>query len=73
MIISLSVGKCTKSAGDQILFSLTVYIDKLCIFSLVNEKTTKVIQAAFQHAKYPSISNEKSILFVGKVKYGLAK
>uniref|UniRef100_A0A8C8D4E3 Cholesteryl ester transfer protein n=1 Tax=Oncorhynchus tshawytscha TaxID=74940 RepID=A0A8C8D4E3_ONCTS len=39
---------------------------------VLNEKTTKVIQAAFQHAKYPSISNEKSILFVGKVKYGLA-
>ncbi|XP_071273077.1 cholesteryl ester transfer protein isoform X2 [Salvelinus alpinus] len=39
---------------------------------VLNEKTTKVIQAAFQHAKYPSISNEKSIIFVGKVKYGLA-
>ncbi|CAB1323263.1 unnamed protein product [Coregonus sp. 'balchen'] len=39
---------------------------------VLNEKTTKVIQAAFQHAKYPSISSEKSIPFVGKVKYGLA-
>uniref|UniRef100_A0A674ALJ6 Cholesteryl ester transfer protein n=1 Tax=Salmo trutta TaxID=8032 RepID=A0A674ALJ6_SALTR len=38
---------------------------------VLNEKTTKVIQAAFQHAKYPSINSEKSILFVGKVKYGL--
>ncbi|KAL0968170.1 hypothetical protein UPYG_G00263300 [Umbra pygmaea] len=40
--------------------------------AVLNEKTTKVIEAAFQHAKYPSIESEKSILFVGKVKYGLA-
>ncbi|XP_035497744.1 cholesteryl ester transfer protein isoform X2 [Scophthalmus maximus] len=37
----------------------------------VNEKTTKVIEAAFQRARYPSVKNEKSLLFIGKVKYGL--
>ncbi|KAL0167957.1 hypothetical protein M9458_036179, partial [Cirrhinus mrigala] len=34
-----------------------------------NEKTTEVIQAAFQHARYPSIEGQRSIGF-GTVKYG---
>ncbi|KAF0040890.1 hypothetical protein F2P81_006788 [Scophthalmus maximus] len=38
---------------------------------VLNEKTTKVIEAAFQRARYPSVKNEKSLLFIGKVKYGL--
>ncbi|KAM4573906.1 cholesteryl ester transfer protein [Odontesthes bonariensis] len=38
---------------------------------VLNEKTTKVIEAAFQHAKYPSMQGEKSLLFIGKVTYGL--
>ncbi|XP_060778936.1 cholesteryl ester transfer protein [Neoarius graeffei] len=38
---------------------------------VLNEKTTEVIQAAFQHAKYPSIQGEKSMLFMGKLNYGL--
>lgn len=47
--------------------------DKMsCVFE-VNEKTTKVIEAAFQHARYPSVKGEKSILFIGKVIYGLDK
>ncbi|XP_053282213.1 cholesteryl ester transfer protein [Pleuronectes platessa] len=39
--------------------------------AVLNEKTTKVIEAAFQHARYPSVTGEKSILFVGKVQYSL--
>ncbi|XP_076849767.1 cholesteryl ester transfer protein isoform X2 [Brachyhypopomus gauderio] len=38
---------------------------------VLNEKTTEVIQAAFQHAKYPTIKGEKSMLYTSKVKYGL--
>ncbi|XP_035769360.1 cholesteryl ester transfer protein [Neolamprologus brichardi] len=38
---------------------------------VLNEKTTKVIEAAFQHARYPSTKGEKSLLFIGKVTYGL--
>uniref|UniRef100_A0A3Q3MIE3 Cholesteryl ester transfer protein n=1 Tax=Mastacembelus armatus TaxID=205130 RepID=A0A3Q3MIE3_9TELE len=38
---------------------------------VLNEKTTKVIEAAFQHARYPSMKGEKSLLFIGKVVYGL--
>jgi len=38
----------------------------------VNEKTTEVIQAAFQHAKYPNVEGERSIGF-GTVKYGFHK
>ncbi|XP_038561059.1 cholesteryl ester transfer protein isoform X1 [Micropterus salmoides] len=38
---------------------------------VLNEKTTKVIEAAFQHARYPGLKGEKSLLFVGKVIYGL--
>ncbi|XP_066541266.1 cholesteryl ester transfer protein [Hoplias malabaricus] len=37
----------------------------------LNEKTTEVIKAAFQHAKYPSIVGEKSMSFIGKLQYGL--
>lgn len=38
---------------------------------VLNEKTTKVIEAAFQNARYPSMQGEKSLLFIGKVSYGL--
>uniref|UniRef100_A0A3B4ZG95 Cholesteryl ester transfer protein n=1 Tax=Stegastes partitus TaxID=144197 RepID=A0A3B4ZG95_9TELE len=39
--------------------------------AVLNEKTTKVIEAAFQHARYPSMNGEKSLLFIGRVLYGL--
>ncbi|CAL8292813.1 unnamed protein product [Boreogadus saida] len=39
--------------------------------AVLNEKTTEVIEAAFQHARYPKITGEKSILLIGTVKYGL--
>ncbi|XP_062402916.1 cholesteryl ester transfer protein [Sardina pilchardus] len=38
---------------------------------VLNEKTTRVIEAAFQHAKYPSIEGQKSMVVFGKVSYGL--
>ncbi|XP_077374172.1 cholesteryl ester transfer protein [Festucalex cinctus] len=38
---------------------------------VLNEKTTKVIEAAFQHAKYPSVKAEKTVPFMGTVSYGL--
>ncbi|XP_020661802.3 cholesteryl ester transfer protein [Pogona vitticeps] len=37
----------------------------------LNEQTSQVIQAAFQHADYPDIEGEKSMRFVGKIAYGL--
>uniref|UniRef100_A0A8C4GVP8 Cholesteryl ester transfer protein n=1 Tax=Dicentrarchus labrax TaxID=13489 RepID=A0A8C4GVP8_DICLA len=43
----------------------------VCVLPAVNEKTTKVIEAAFQHARYPDVRGEKSLLFIGKVIYGL--
>uniref|UniRef100_A0A671TYM7 Cholesteryl ester transfer protein, plasma n=1 Tax=Sparus aurata TaxID=8175 RepID=A0A671TYM7_SPAAU len=43
----------------------------VCVLLAVNEKTTKVIEAAFQHARYPSMGGEKSLLFIGRVIYGL--
>ncbi|XP_042351422.1 cholesteryl ester transfer protein isoform X1 [Plectropomus leopardus] len=39
--------------------------------AVLNEKTTKVIEAAFQHARYPSVKGEKSLLIIGTVRYGL--
>lgn len=45
----------------------------VCVLLAVNEKTTKVIEAAFQHARYPSMKGEKSLHFIGQVKYGLDK
>lgn len=38
---------------------------------VLNEKTTRVIEAAFQHAKYPSIEGERNMMVFGKVTYGL--
>uniref|UniRef100_A0A672I2H3 Cholesteryl ester transfer protein, plasma n=1 Tax=Salarias fasciatus TaxID=181472 RepID=A0A672I2H3_SALFA len=38
---------------------------------VLNEKTTRVIEAAFQSARYPRMAGEKAVLFVGKVLYGL--
>ncbi|XP_036399889.1 cholesteryl ester transfer protein [Megalops cyprinoides] len=38
---------------------------------VLNEKTAQVIQAAFQHARYPDIKGEKSLLFTGRLQYGL--
>ncbi|KAM4554405.1 cholesteryl ester transfer protein [Fundulus diaphanus] len=38
---------------------------------VLNEKTTKVIETAFQHARYPTMQGEKSAGFFGKVSYGL--
>lgn len=38
---------------------------------VLNEKTTKVIEAAFQHAKYPSMKGEKTLMFGSKLLYGL--
>uniref|UniRef100_H2TI16 Cholesteryl ester transfer protein n=1 Tax=Takifugu rubripes TaxID=31033 RepID=H2TI16_TAKRU len=38
---------------------------------VLNEKTTKVIEAAFQHARYPNLKGEKSLSFVGTIRYGL--
>ncbi|XP_074533508.1 cholesteryl ester transfer protein [Halichoeres trimaculatus] len=38
---------------------------------VLNEKTTKVIEAAFQHARYPSVKGEKSFSYAGKINYGL--
>ncbi|XP_034540933.1 cholesteryl ester transfer protein [Notolabrus celidotus] len=38
---------------------------------VLNEKTTKVIEAAFQHARYPSVKGEKSLFYTGRVSYGL--
>ncbi|XP_058501298.1 cholesteryl ester transfer protein [Solea solea] len=54
-------------------YSLTGAVCRLTYPAAVvlNEKTTKVIEAAFQHARYPSVKGEKSLLLVGKVMYGL--
>uniref|UniRef100_A0A3Q3FPS2 Cholesteryl ester transfer protein n=1 Tax=Labrus bergylta TaxID=56723 RepID=A0A3Q3FPS2_9LABR len=34
---------------------------------VLNDKTTKVIEAAFQNARYPSLKREKSLLFIGSL------
>ncbi|KAI1890014.1 hypothetical protein AGOR_G00168840 [Albula goreensis] len=38
---------------------------------VLNEKTTKVIQTAFQHARYPDIQDTKSLLIFGNLLYAL--
>jgi hypothetical protein len=39
----------------------------------VNQETAKVIQTAFQRARYPDIRGEKAMMLLGQVKYGLHK
>lgn len=61
---------------SSIFENLFQLIRCVLIFPLViavNEKTAKVIEAAFQHARYPSMKGEKSLAFVGKIIYGLDK
>ncbi|XP_025959824.2 cholesteryl ester transfer protein [Dromaius novaehollandiae] len=38
---------------------------------LLNQETAQVIQAAFRNAKFPNITGERSMRFLGKVAYGL--
>ncbi|XP_061102901.1 cholesteryl ester transfer protein [Conger conger] len=38
---------------------------------VLNEKTAQVIQAAFQHARYPDITSQKSVPLIGKAQYDL--
>nr|XP_057942771.1 cholesteryl ester transfer protein [Doryrhamphus excisus] len=38
---------------------------------VLNEKSSKVLEAAFRHARYPGMRAEKSVLFLGTVSYGL--
>lgn len=47
----------------------------LCAFLLltVNQETARLIQAAFKNAKFPNITGERSMRFLGTVAYTLAK
>uniref|UniRef100_A0A8C5K8X8 Cholesteryl ester transfer protein n=1 Tax=Jaculus jaculus TaxID=51337 RepID=A0A8C5K8X8_JACJA len=38
---------------------------------VLNQETAKVIQTAFQRAPYPDIKGEKTMMLLGRVKYGL--
>ncbi|KAM6300726.1 cholesteryl ester transfer protein [Aegotheles albertisi] len=38
---------------------------------LLNQETARVIQAAFQNARFPNITGERSMRLLGKVAYGL--
>ncbi|XP_059118683.1 cholesteryl ester transfer protein [Peromyscus eremicus] len=38
---------------------------------VLNQETGKVIQTAFQRASYPDIKGERSMMLLGRVKYGL--
>ncbi|NWU32889.1 CETP protein, partial [Hylia prasina] len=39
---------------------------------LLNRETAQVIQAAFRNAKFPNITGERSMRFLGRVAYGLS-
>ncbi|KAM4614514.1 cholesteryl ester transfer protein [Discoglossus pictus] len=39
---------------------------------VLNEQTAEVIQAAFKHASFPDIKGEKSVSYIGHVKYSLS-
>ncbi|NXS61736.1 CETP protein, partial [Brachypteracias leptosomus] len=39
---------------------------------LLNQETAQVIQAAFRNARFPNITGERSMRFLGKVAYGLS-
>ncbi|KAK1161896.1 cholesteryl ester transfer protein [Acipenser oxyrinchus oxyrinchus] len=72
VLLCLAAGSLACDSGDSPFKSTGIACRVTKPAALVlNQKTTQVIQAAFKHAKYPSMKGEKSILFIGKVLYGL--
>ncbi|TNN52169.1 Cholesteryl ester transfer protein [Liparis tanakae] len=77
LLLLLSLPVCGASRGclkdPESAYRFTGAVCRLTYPAAVvlNEKTTKVIEAAFQHARYPSVKGESSLLFIGKVLYGL--
>ncbi|XP_057691671.1 cholesteryl ester transfer protein [Corythoichthys intestinalis] len=62
---------CLQDSASAYRFSGTVCRLTYPAAVVLNEKTTKVIEAAFQHARYPDVKAEKNVPFFGKVSYGL--
>ncbi|XP_074864850.1 cholesteryl ester transfer protein [Carettochelys insculpta] len=69
VLISTSAA-CTFEAATYNLTGIVCRMTKPAALVL-NQQTAQVIQAAFRHATYPDISGEKSMVFLGKVAYGL--
>ncbi|XP_032629938.1 cholesteryl ester transfer protein [Chelonoidis abingdonii] len=68
-LISTAVA-CTSEESSLNLTGIVCRMTKPAALVL-NQQTAQVIQAAFRHATYPDISGEKSMVFLGKVAYGL--
>ncbi|CAJ1057597.1 cholesteryl ester transfer protein isoform X1 [Xyrichtys novacula] len=69
-VLEVSQG-CLQDPSSAYRFTGTVCRLTYPAAVVLNEKTTKVIEAAFQHARYPSVKGEKSLRFIGNIKYGL--
>ncbi|XP_041853978.1 cholesteryl ester transfer protein [Melanotaenia boesemani] len=73
LLLSLSgtTNGCLPDSASAYRFTGTVCRLTYPAAVVLNEKTTKVIEAAFQHARYPSMQGAKSLLYIGEVSYGL--
>lgn len=74
MVVMCSTGmsqQCMENPPEAYRFTGAVCRLTYPAAVVLNEKTTKVIETAFQHAKYPNIKGEKALLFGSKLLYGL--
>ncbi|XP_020020196.1 cholesteryl ester transfer protein [Castor canadensis] len=63
-----SAHACSRSTSYEA--GIVCRISKSALLVL-NQETAKVIQTAFQRARYPDIRGEKAMMLLGQVKYGL--
>ncbi|KAM6177427.1 cholesteryl ester transfer protein [Erethizon dorsatum] len=60
----------TCSTGPPFTAGIVCRITKPALLVL-NQETAKVIQTVFQRASYPDVEGEKTVMLLGRVKYGL--
>ncbi|XP_005078666.1 cholesteryl ester transfer protein [Mesocricetus auratus] len=68
--LALLGGTCACSTSTSYEAGIVCRITKAALLVL-NQETAKVIQTAFQRASYPDITGERSMMLLGRVKYGL--
>uniref|UniRef100_A0A8C8TV49 Cholesteryl ester transfer protein n=1 Tax=Peromyscus maniculatus bairdii TaxID=230844 RepID=A0A8C8TV49_PERMB len=68
--LALLGSTCACSTSTSYEAGIVCRITKSALLVL-NQETGKVIQTAFQRASYPDIKGEKSMMLLGRVKYGL--
>ncbi|XP_051057861.1 cholesteryl ester transfer protein [Phodopus roborovskii] len=68
--LALLGNTCACSTSTSCEAGIVCRITKAALLVL-NQETAKVIQTAFQRASYPDIKGERSMMLLGRIKYGL--